>query len=173
MDSERLIQNERFAGADWALDEVEHVRYEDCAFHDVDWSEARLSGCTFSYCEFGNVRFNAAVFERCAILQSVLQRCSFFDATLTDCKLTGSQFLDCGLRPLTIEGGDWAFVVLRGNARVSLAAQSDADMASLDGRKVAAIGTLRAPRATGSDRSVARASPMPSLVNIDSVEPTD
>ena len=72
MDDERLIQNERFSGQDWALEEVERVRYEDCAFHDVDWSEARLTGCTFSYCEFGNVRFNAAVLQRCAILQSVL-----------------------------------------------------------------------------------------------------
>ncbi|WP_344933498.1 pentapeptide repeat-containing protein, partial [Actinoplanes nipponensis] len=26
----------------------------------------------------------------------------------------GSQFLDCGLRPLTIDGGDWGFVSLRG-----------------------------------------------------------
>ena len=44
----------------------------------------------------------------------MLRRCSFFDATLTGCKLTGSQFLNCGLRPLTIDGGDWGFVSLRG-----------------------------------------------------------
>ncbi len=60
MESERVIRNERFSGADWALEEVDRVRYEDCVFHDVDWSEARLTGCTFTSCEFGNVRFNAA-----------------------------------------------------------------------------------------------------------------
>ena len=40
-----LVQNSTFSGDDWALEEVAHVRYEDCAFHDVDWSEARLTGC--------------------------------------------------------------------------------------------------------------------------------
>ena len=109
-----VVRNETFSGKDWALDEVERAHYEDCAFHDVDWSEAKLAGCTFTHCEFGNVRFNAAELTNCAITQSVLRRCSFFDATLVGCKLTGTQFLDCGLRPLTIDGGDWGFVSLRG-----------------------------------------------------------
>ena len=114
MDADKVVHNETFSGKDWALAEVGRVHYEDCAFHDVDWSEARLTACTFTHCRFGNVRFNAALVERTAFLQSVMQRCSFFDATLTDCKLTGTQFVDCGLRPLTIDGGDWAFVSLRG-----------------------------------------------------------
>ncbi len=107
-----VVAGERFSGEDWALEDVERRTYSDCAFHDVDWSEARLVGCIFTGCHFGNVRFNATVFERTAILQSTLQRCSFFDASLIDCKLTGSQFTDCGLRPITVDGGDWAFVSL-------------------------------------------------------------
>ena len=87
-----LVRGETFAGTDWVLEEVSQVRYEDCEFHDVDWSEARLTGCVFSQCAFGNVRFNAAVLDRVAILQSTLRRCSFFDATLAGCKLTGSSF---------------------------------------------------------------------------------
>jgi fluoroquinolone resistance protein len=136
MDAERVVQGERFSGKDWALEEVERVHYEDCAFHDVDWSEARLTGCTFVRCQFGNVRFNSAVLERTAILQSIVQRCSFFDATLSDCKLTGTQFVDCGLRPLTITGGDWGFVSLRGQnltaAKLGGLRLRDADLTGAD-----------------------------------------
>ena len=29
------MQDTTFSGDDWALEEVAHVRYEDCAFHPV------------------------------------------------------------------------------------------------------------------------------------------
>ena len=113
--SRTVVQDATFSGEDWALAEVDRVRYEDCAFHDVDWSEARLTGCVFSHCDVRQrpVQRGRAG-QACAILHSTFRKCSFFDATLTDCKLTGTQFLDCGLRPLTVNGGDWAFVPLRG-----------------------------------------------------------
>ncbi len=62
-----LVQDTTFSGEDWALEEVDRVRYEDCAFHDVDWSEARLTGCVFSHCTFGNVRFNASTLDGVAL----------------------------------------------------------------------------------------------------------
>ena len=74
MDADKIVHNETFSGKDWALAEVSRVHYEDCAFHDVDWSEARLTGCTFTHCQFGNVRFNAAVLERTR--DPAVDRCS-------------------------------------------------------------------------------------------------
>ena len=44
-------------------------------------------------CEIVGVRFNAAVFTRCAFLHCLFRRCSFFDATFDDCKLiSGDQY---------------------------------------------------------------------------------
>ena len=42
------------------------------------------------------------------------RRSSFFTATLDGCKLTGSVFSECTLRPLTVVGGAWRSVTLRG-----------------------------------------------------------
>ena len=58
-------------------------------------------------------------------------------STWTGCKLTGSIFLRCDLRPITVEGGDWSYVSLRGadlrgvslaGLRLAEADLSDADL---------------------------------------------
>jgi len=63
-----------------------------------------------------------------------------------------------------------AFVELSGGALVSLARRSDEEMQALDGKQVEVLGTLQAPLPAGSP-SVARPNPMPSAVDIKSVEP--
>lgn len=63
-----------------------------------------------------------------------------------------------------------ALVALKGSGLVRLAGRSETEMEALEGQQVVAVGTLRAPDSR-SARSVAAPNPMPSLVNIASVEP--
>jgi len=42
------------------------------------------------------------------------RRTSVFDATLDGCKLVGSVFAECTLRTLTVTGGSWLGVTMRG-----------------------------------------------------------
>ena len=50
----------------------------------------------------------------CAFLGCSLEGARLFGSTLRGCKLTGSTFLRSQLRPLTVQGGDWSYVALRG-----------------------------------------------------------
>jgi fluoroquinolone resistance protein len=113
-DEQPTRADEWISGEDWALDELTRVRFERCRFDDVDLTEAVLTGCVFVECELANVRLNAAVLTRTALLQCTLRRCNLFGAELRDCKLTGTTIKDCELRPLTVDGGDWSYAVLRG-----------------------------------------------------------
>ena len=90
------------------------VRFVDCVFTDVDLTEVVTSGTTFEGCTFHTCRFNASTHRRPRSSACDLRRCSFFTATLDGCKLTGSVFSECILRPLTVIGGAWASVMLRG-----------------------------------------------------------
>ncbi len=54
--------------------------------------------------------------EDTAFLHCRFRKASLFGATLRGCKLTGSVFESSILRPLTVEGGDWSYVSLRGRS---------------------------------------------------------
>jgi hypothetical protein len=57
-------------------------------------------------------------------------------ATLDGCKLTGSMFVDCTLRPLTVSGGQWRGVTMRGarltELRLPGVVLSDSDLSEAD-----------------------------------------
>jgi fluoroquinolone resistance protein len=82
-------------------------------------------------------------------------------ARLARCKLVGSTFVRCEFRPMTVEAGDWSYVVMRGEnlrgisfAGVGLAEAdlSDADLtdASLAGADLA-HARLRGVKLHGAD----------------------
>lgn len=106
---------EDLRGVDWYAEEVAGTRFVRCDFSDADLTEARTTGAVFEECDFGGARFNASEHEQSAFLRCSFARTSWFGATLRGCKLTGSRFEGrCTLRPLTVERGDWSYVVLRG-----------------------------------------------------------
>ncbi len=133
-------RGERLAGVDWYGEEVSDVRFVDCDFSDADLTEARTERCTFEECDFSGVRLNISRHERSAFLRCRFRRTSFFDATLAACKLSGSRFeAGCLLRPMTVDGGDWSYVVLRGQDLSGLSlrgvrlTEADLSMATLTG----------------------------------------
>jgi uncharacterized protein YjbI with pentapeptide repeats len=82
-------------------------------------------------------------------------------ARLARCKLVGSTFLRCEFRPMTVEAGDWSYVVMRGEnlrgisfagVRLAEADLSDADLtdASLAGADLA-HARLRGVKLHGAD----------------------
>lgn len=120
--SEReTYEDEDFAGVDWYGMELGDGRYVRCRFFDADLTEARTQNAIFEECDFSGARLNASRHRTSAFLRCTFSRASLFDATLDGCKLTGSEFASTRLRPLTVHGGDWSYVGLRG-----------ADLAGLD-----------------------------------------
>ncbi|MGH3342466.1 MAG: pentapeptide repeat-containing protein [Carbonactinosporaceae bacterium] len=100
---------------DWSLRELTGARFLRCRFDDADLSEVVTHGCVFTECDFSGVRLNGSEHHSTAFLRCRFRRTSLFAAVLADCKLVGSQFVDgCVLRPLTVAGGDWSYVGLRG-----------------------------------------------------------
>jgi uncharacterized protein YjbI with pentapeptide repeats len=68
----------------------------------------------FEECDFSGAKLNVSEHHATAFLRCLFRRTSLFGATLDGCKTIGSTFLDCEMRPLTVAGGDWSYVVLRG-----------------------------------------------------------
>lgn len=104
---------------------------------------------------------SSALFEDCAFLRCRFVQTRWRFARLVGCKLTGSTFVRCDLRPLTVEGGDWSYVNLRGQdlrgvglsgVRLVEADLSDADLSgcSLAGADLS-HARLRGVRLRGAD----------------------
>ncbi|MGH8964916.1 MAG: pentapeptide repeat-containing protein, partial [Actinomycetes bacterium] len=101
-------------GEDWYGRDFGNDRYVDCSFVDVDLTESRSRGAVFEDCRFDNCKLNVSAHEATAFVGCDFRRSSLFGASFVGCKLTGSLFVECKLRPITVEGGQWSGVVLRG-----------------------------------------------------------
>ena len=120
-----------------------------------------LRGCRFVECDLSMVKLSSAVLTRCALLRCTIRKSVFFNARLDDCKLTGTTFDECDLRPLTVTGGDWSFVVARGaklsgvtlaGVKLRDADLSDADLTRCDLRGADLAGAqLRQAALKGAD----------------------
>lgn len=99
--------------------------------YDLDLIEGEVRGATFTDCTFQGVRFNAAVISECAFVNCRFVLCSFFDARFERCKLVGSRFERCTFGLLTVDGGNWSFVSLRG-AELSRCTFSDVRLREAD-----------------------------------------
>lgn len=125
-----------YRGVDWQGRELAGEHYIRCVFADGNMSEVITKSVTFEDCDFSGANLNASHHTSAAFLRCHFRRTSMFGATLAGSKLTGSAFEGpCRLRPLTVDGGDWSYVSMRGQ-----------DLAGLD---------LTGVRLTEADLSVA------------------
>ncbi|MEV6305745.1 pentapeptide repeat-containing protein [Actinoplanes sp. NPDC051861] len=97
---------------DWDAGASELRSHEGVTFADLDLCETEVRGVEFSGCTFRDARFNCSQQDDVAFLNCTFVNCTFFDATFTDCKMVGSGFERCTFDIMTVEGGDWSFVVL-------------------------------------------------------------
>src|SRR3954452_4975482 len=145
---------------DWYGEQIDAVHFVDCVFTDVDLTEVTTEGTTFEGCTFHTCRFNAATHRATAFVGCDFRRCIFFTATLDGCKLAGSVFSECTLRPLTVVGGAWRSVLLRGAdlSRVDLTGVdlSEADLSMAD-LTAAVLGSARLDGATVREANLTRA----------------
>ena len=101
-------------GADWYGDDLSGQEHTRVAFSGVDLSEATDEGAVFTECTFVDCRFNLSRYSDAAFLNCTFTGCSFFQAEFADCKFVGSVFDRCSYDLMTVTGGDWSFVALRG-----------------------------------------------------------
>ena len=116
--------------------------------------------------DFSRARLNASVHEGSAFLRCTFRRASLMLAEFRGCKMTGSVFESAVLRPLTVEGGDWSYVRLRGadlrgvsfrGVRLAEADLSEADLSGCDFRDAdLSHATLRNAVLSGADLRGAR-----------------
>lgn len=102
------------AAADWYGQDISAQHHERVLFTDLDLTETRSDGATFTECTFRAARFNASAHVNSAFVNCTFSGCGFFDASFTDCKLTGSVFDRCTLDMLRVAGGNWSLVSLAG-----------------------------------------------------------
>lgn len=112
--------DEDLSGVDWYGDELRGRRFLRCSFVDAALDELTTYGCVFEDCDLSGVSLTASVHEDTAFLRCRFRKASLFGATLRRCKLTGSVFESAVLRPLTVDGGDWSYVSLRGQSLAGL-----------------------------------------------------
>ena len=108
--------DEDLSRVDWYGEELGGVRFLRCTFFDATLDELATRGCVFEDCDLSGASLTASVHEDTAFLRCRFRKASLFGATLRRCKLTGSVFESAVLRPLTVEGGDWSYVALRGQS---------------------------------------------------------
>jgi fluoroquinolone resistance protein len=102
------------AGADWADRALAGETHERVAFVDLDLTEARCRGMTFTECTFRRARFNCSSHADAAFVNCTFVNCNFFDARFADCKLVGSMFDRCTYDLMQVSGGNWSHVGLPG-----------------------------------------------------------
>src|SRR5258706_8482837 len=84
------IRGEVFRDEDWYGEQMVVRGFAECAFDDVDLTEAVTQGCVFTECTFTRVRFNASRHTDTAFLRCTFRRSNLFEAEFTGCKLIGS-----------------------------------------------------------------------------------
>ena len=135
-------------------------------YADEDLVEWETAGEVFEDEDFSNARLNASVHRGTAFLRCRFRRASLVLAEFHGCKLTGSVFEGAELRPLTVVGGDWSYVRLRGadlrgvsfrGVRLTEADLSEADLTDCDFRDAdLSHATLRNAKLNGADLRGAR-----------------
>ena len=84
-------------------------------------------------------RLSSSTHTSTAFVACDLRRSKLFDVTLDGCKLVGTVFSECVLRPMTVRGGQWQGVTIRGTnlARLDLSGvdlrEADLSMSDLTG----------------------------------------
>ena len=114
MSGPRSAEGERFRGIDWYGEELGASVFVACEFIDADLTEVATRGARFEECVFAGGQLNASTHDGTSFTGCTFRRTSFFSATLRGCKLVGSSFVEARLRPMTVEGGNWSYVTMRG-----------------------------------------------------------
>ena len=121
--------------ADWYGEDLSGREHTAVRFSGVDLTEATGEGAVFTDCTFVDCKFNAARFTDAAFLNCSFTGCAFFQAEFTACKFVGSRFQRCTFDLMSVDGGDWSFVLLPGAdlARATLAGtrMREADLTEL------------------------------------------
>jgi fluoroquinolone resistance protein len=102
------------AGADWSDRDLSGQTHARVAFVDLDLTEARGRGATFTECTFRRARFNCSAHADAAFVNCTFVNCNFFDARFTECKLVGSMFDRCTYELMQVAGGNWSHVGMPG-----------------------------------------------------------
>ena len=111
-----------FRDEDWYGDRLGAARFTDCTFTGVDFTECTTSGAVFEQCTFHHCQFSSSTHTSTAFVACDVRRSKLFDVTLDGCKLVGTVFSECVMRPMTVRGGQWQGVTIRGTnlARLDL-----------------------------------------------------
>jgi len=89
-------------GEDWSGRDLAAGAFTRVAFVDVDLTETRSDGATFTECTFRRAQLNVSVHANAAFVNCRFVGCAFFDARFTDCKLVGSTFERCTFDSLQV-----------------------------------------------------------------------
>ena len=132
-------------GDEWLGGGLSGQRHDAVRFVEVDLTGLDSRGVLFTDCTFQGVRFNATTHADGAFLNCTFINCTFWDTSFTGCKLVGSHFDRCRFGPLTVQGGDWSLVGLRGadlgqaDIRDTRMREADLTGARLDGAVVRSV----------------------------------
>ena len=99
--------------------ELENEVYERESFRGLDLSGLRTSHCTFHECDFTLARLNASEHAGSDFANSTFESANLFGARFADCRLVGATLVAATLTGLTVEAGDWSYVLLRGQTSPS------------------------------------------------------
>jgi len=130
-----------FARVDWGEETLHGIRFADCRFTDARLVELNTRSCVFENCDFTGARLASSRHESTAFLHCRFQRSVLWVAEFVQCKLTGSEFVNAEFSAVTVRGGDWSWVSLRGvdlhgldlqGLKLASADLSDADLRETD-----------------------------------------
>jgi fluoroquinolone resistance protein len=94
--------------------ELENEVYERESFRGLDLSGLRTTHCTFHECDFTLARLNGSEHAGSDFANSLFESANLFGVHFADCRLVGATFVAATLTGLTVEAGDWSYVLLRG-----------------------------------------------------------
>ena len=105
-----LIENETFEKVNYILKPLDKAEYENCIFHNCDFSDSDLKGIIFTECEFKGCNlsmvkpfgsaYKAVRFMDCKILGLHFELCNplLFEVSFENCALDFSSFFKQNLK---------------------------------------------------------------------------
>lgn len=106
-----IYENEDFSELSGLPERLGRIRFINCRFNGLAFSDTELCGTYFDRCSFDFARLSGKI-ENCAFVNCTFRYANLLGTDFIDCKMTGSDLSSVSGAGFYLTGGDWSYTAL-------------------------------------------------------------